>query len=62
MTGTATEAIYITASSSRFKFIMLRLQFCNVCIDLKRLKNCKQYAALRTPVQILRYHVYLLNI
>jgi hypothetical protein len=32
MTGTATQAIYIIASSSRFKFIILCLQFYNARI------------------------------
>jgi len=32
MTGTATETIYITASSSTLNFIMLCLQFYNACI------------------------------
>ena len=31
-------------------------------LDLTRLKNCKQYAAFRTPAQVLSCHMYLLNI
>jgi hypothetical protein len=39
MTGTAIEAIYITASSSRFKFIILCLQFYNACIRAEEIEK-----------------------